>query len=167
MKTNKNTFFYLAAIIIIVVEIYCAEISYYNYNAFEPFFIYLAILLNFIPSVLFYYKKRIISAILFALIAAYIIPEQISMRLKYLENKSLGVDIVDYIYDYKEKYNKFPENLSTFKFKNKALEEEFIYKKDNENDFVLLFSVGTKSTSHYYRHSRTDSFKRAWNYCDD
>jgi hypothetical protein len=61
------------------------------------------------------------------------------------------------------KTGQFPEDLKNYSFKYKNLVQEFFYQKVSESDFSISFSVGTLSTSHYYRHSQGKN----WEYYDD
>ena len=54
-------------------------------------------------------------------------------------------------------------DLITERLKIALTKEDEKSKKENDNEFIILYSVGTKSTTHYFRHSRG----YYWDYYDD
>jgi len=161
--TKEGQFFSVLLIVLLIGEVYCAQLSYENYGWWMPPFLYLIILLNILPIILFLRKKQALAVTILATIAFLIIPNQLFLSHKYLLEREEGANITNYIYQQKLRTGKFPDNLKDYIFKYPELEDDFNYIKSDENDFEVHFSVGTTSTSHFFIHHGDGK----WQYYDD
>lgn len=150
-----SSYFYISllALIIIILEIYSAELAYENIGAIYSEIMYGVIFLNIIPILFLIFKKRLVAFLLILSIGFYIIPNQLLLAKKLILLKEEAANIVNYAYMKRIEAGDFPENISDYKFTYPKLSEGVYYQKSDTNDFEVIYHVGTKNTMHFYRHS--------------
>ncbi|MFT3911495.1 MAG: hypothetical protein QM737_18875 [Ferruginibacter sp.] len=163
LSKKTKVIFGVLVIVLISLEIYCAKISYENYGWWMPILLYFLIFLNLLPIILFLKNSQISSLILLVLISLIIVPHQLVLAHKYLQEREEAANITNYLYQQKVLTGHFPESIANYKFKFPGLREDFSYWKEKEDYFTLQFSVGTTSTSHFFS-SRSEG---KWVYIDD
>lgn len=163
MKSCSILSFILLLSLLISLEIYAIHLSYENYGWWMPVYLFGLTLLNIIPILFFIFRKRLVANILSILLGLLIIPNQFILQNKYLQLKEEAANITNFVYQKKMETGNFPENIKNYKYRFPELVNQIQYSKDNNNEFIVLYSVGTTSTSHYFRHSRGNY----WNYYDD
>lgn len=155
--------FFAITIILFLLELWASDLAYENYGWAESGLLYLISFCNIIPILLFLFKKPRIAFFTLIVLGLIIIPKQLILTQKYILEKEEGANIANHIYQQKILTGRFPENLDNYTFMFPNLKNDFSYNKESEDDFIILFSVGSKNTSHYFRHSRGDK----WSYYDD
>ena len=164
MMNKENISCVLLILSLLSLEIFVSFFfAYDNFGWWMPGVLIIITILNVLPILLYIFKKKIIANIITLLIGLFIVPYQLFFVVKYIKLKEEAANISNYVYQNKIENFSFPENLNNYKFKFPKLKEDIIYKKENDNEFIILYSVGTKSTSHYFRHSRG----YYWDYYDD
>lgn len=154
-KGDSTIIFWILLFILIILETLSALLSYETIGEVTANLYFLIIFLNVIPILLFLYKRKFLAILICILIALIYVPEQIQLTNKLIKLKEEGANIVNYIYNYKIKNNEFPEDISEYVYKYTDLKKHFSYTyKANKDDFSVYFYVGSKSTSHFYIHSK-------------
>ncbi len=162
-KKIARTVFMVLLLTMVMIEIYCAKLSYENYGWWMPIFLYFLVFLNLLPVALFFKNAEIPAIILVVLLAVAIIPNQLTLTHKLMLEREEAGSITNYVYQQKILTGKFPANLNNYKFKYSALKDDFYYTQDGETSFTIHFSVGTTSTSHFFMHYTGTR----WEYYDD
>ncbi|RFN58266.1 hypothetical protein [Marixanthomonas ophiurae] len=168
-KIISSSYFYIGILIIILVglELFAADLAYENYGWAESAILFIMILLNAIPIILLYFKKRLISLIILLGLGIIIIPNQLIVAKKLILLKEEAANIVNFAYLKKLKTGNFPDTISDYKFVNPKLKEHFDYSRfidnSNEDNFQVTYYVGTTHTSHFYTHNNGPN----WYYYDD
>jgi len=156
MKTITNIEPYLFALLtslLILLEVIASELSYENYGWISPLIIYAIIVLNIIPIILFVFSKKILATILIIIIGLIIIPDEFILTYDLLKLKEEAANIVNYSYRIKISTGKFPNDISSYNFTHEELKEKIKYTKyKDEENFMVWYFVGTRSTDHFYRH---------------
>ncbi|WP_196893848.1 hypothetical protein [Aureivirga marina] len=162
--TTLNIKYFTLFFTLITLEIIASELAFETLGSINRGIYYGLISLNSIPFILFLKKKKAFSIILFLVIGLIMIPKQLYLGIKLIALKEEGANIVEFIYQHKKSKGYFPNDITTYTFENPNLSQHFHYdKKTNQDDFSVLYYVGSKNTSHFYRHSDGNS----WSYYPD
>lgn len=148
--------------VLLLLEIVACYFAYYTLGEVKQMLLIFLFLLNTISILLYFFKIKIISFVFAFIIGLMLIPNQILLLTKWTQLKKESSEIRNYVYEYKEANKKFPENILNYSFKNKNLSNYFSYYKDDKQNFRLQYYIGTKGTTHFYKHNLDE-----WEYYPD
>ena len=163
LKGFSTVLFIVLVFCILFLELIAAKLSYENYSWVQPALMYFLMVLNIIPIALYIFDKKRIALVLLILLGTLIVPRQFITANKRMELQKESSCIINYIYHQKIENEAFPKSLEGYGFTNKKLEKHFRYVLLSKENFSLSYYVGTKSTSHFYRHD----LGNCWFYYDD
>lgn len=162
VKSARLTFISFV-VLLTLLEIYAARLSYENYGWTAPLIILLCTPLNFVGVALYFNKHPILSLLFVVVLALAIVPRQLHLTKKLHLLREEALSITNYLYQQKLSTGKFPESLETYQFKYPTLKQSFWYRKSEENEFEIQFFVGTENASHFY----SSRYGTQWHHIDD
>jgi len=163
-KNIVNTIYLSLAIFsLVVIEIFCAKLAFETLAEITSTLYFFVIAINIVPIVLLLYNKQKHLAIgLILFIGFIIVPYQLYLGDKLLSLKEEAANITAYLYEQKIDNNLYPKDLSGYAFAFPDLKKNFNYNSVSADQFTLYYTVGTKSTSHFY-----NSDTKKWGYYPD
>ena len=163
MGKNSSFSFIIILISLVSLEIYSIFLSYTNYGWWMPGFVFGLTLLNIIPLLFFIFKKTTIAYFVTCFIALTIVPNQLYQHERHFKLQEEASNVVNYIYEHKIRTGYLPDDIKKYQYRYRELKDQIEYSKYENNKFLVSYSVGTNSTTHYYNNSRGNS----WEYYDD
>lgn len=145
--------FILVFFTLLLLEIIACYYSYFTLGEVRQIGYIFIFFLNVIPIVLYFLRLKIVSLFLALIIGFLLIPNQISLLVKWNDLKTESSQIIKYIYQYEESNKRFPVNILDYQFENKKLIDHFSYHHIDTTNFSLYYFVGTKGTTHFYFHN--------------
>jgi hypothetical protein len=164
MKTGKHILFWLLLAALAAGEIACAQLAYWTIGEHTSVLILLALAVgNLLPLALAFTGHRRAAAGAALILGLLIIPYQLYLGHRLLSVQKEANFIVSWAEEQKLATGRYPADLSAYPWRNPSA-KPFIQDYsllEPGGEFMLLFCVGTPSTSHWYAPSD------GWSYYPD
>ncbi len=162
IKTETFLFWALFSSMV-VLELLCAQLAYETIGEIMSAAMTIGIVIFNSLFAILARRSKLLAGVGVVLLALLIIPQQVRLGQRLWEVQSEANAIVGYVYEHRLDHGTFPADLAEYSYANPDAAQ---YIQDyrlleNDTEFMLLFFVGTDSTSHWY------SSETGWGYYPD
>ncbi len=164
MIKSETALFWMLLGCVVPIELFCAVLAYETIGEiFSTLLIFVIIVLNIAFTAIAIRRSTVLAGLAVVLLALAIVPRQLGLGLRLWGIQNEASQIVGYVYEKKIDTGEFPADLSDYTFANPDVKDLIqSYERLNDGaDFMLLYYVGTETTSHWY------SSETGWGYYPD